>query len=188
LVQCPTDKRNWNLSQEILLRLRQSLAKEQEDFRDPELKALFLFIEVMSWKVPAWHHRGDPQFSWLSNPYLFEAFRRAIAHLMSAMRPSGEIVAPPPEPERNHRDDLFGDSSAPFKYPDSVDEYARRLARRVIERANEAAYVRHERGPVRLSVGGQEVEISPDEEDDAIMGLDHSLDTAAKMLLRGGKK
>jgi hypothetical protein len=180
--------------------LRSALEKKSADLlRSEELRDLFFLIESLTMYVQAHHHQNDSQYSWYSNPYLFEAFRRAIAHLMTVMRPEGEIVPPPqaPKPEREKRDrpnpllDFadFYDELYAFKYPDSVDDYARTIVRELIERARTEVFFEDSRGTSKrvITLDGEEVEIVPDEDDDYTTRTNRGLSRAARKLFRRGK-
>jgi hypothetical protein len=181
--------------------LRSALEKKSADsLRSEELRDLFFLIESLTMYVQAHHHKNDPQYSWYSNPYLFEAFRRAIAHLMTVMRPEGEIVPPPPAPKpegQNHNDTDnpflgfadFVDELTGFKYPDSVDDYARTIARQLIERARTEVFFEDSRGTSKrvVTLDGEEVEIVPDEDDDYTARKNRGLSRAARKLFRRGK-
>jgi len=189
-------KHGWNLSQEILMRLNWSVEKEILESRSMDLKALNGFVDVLSRYAGA-HYLDDSQYSWRSNPYLFEAFRRAIGYLMIPMRPAGEIVPPPSEPapptptESETRDNPFISAGREdseffrFKFPDSVDEYAKDLAHTVIDRARMEMAYEDSRDPAKeriLTIDGEEVRVSDDD-----MRMNWTLADAARQLLRGGK-
>jgi hypothetical protein len=55
---------------------------------------------------------------------MFAALRAGIIDLLDRLRPSGEIVTPPPGPEEM-RDDEEGPVLFRRKFPDSPEEYAR---------------------------------------------------------------
>jgi hypothetical protein len=176
-------KYGWNLSQEILMRLNWSVEKEILESRSMDVKALNGFVDVLSWwAVP--YHLDDSQYSWRSNPYLFEAFRRAIGYLMIPMRPAGEIVPPPSEPAPPTESDWYSG----FKFPDSVDEYAKHLARTVIDRARMEMAYEDSRDPAKkriMTIDGEEVELM--EGDEQWMRMNWTLADAARQLLKGGK-
>jgi hypothetical protein len=189
-------KHGWNLSQEILMRLNWSVEKENLDSRSMDLKALNGLVDALSRTAGA-HYLDDSQYSWRSNPYLFEAFRRAIGYLMIPMRPAGEIVPPPSEPapppptESETGDNPYIslarllDSEFRFNFPDSVDEYAKDLAHTVIARARMEMAYEDSRDPAKeriLTIDGEEVRVSDDD-----MRMNWTLADAARQLLRGGK-
>ena len=192
-------KYGWNLSQEILMRLNWSVEKENLESRSMDLKALNGFVDALSRSAGA-HYLDDSQYSWRSNPYLFEAFRRAIGYLMIPMRPTGEIVPPPSEPapptptESETRDNPYRrlaqqlDSEFRFKFPDSVDEYAKDLAHTVIDRARMEMAYEDSRDPAKkriLTIDGEEVELM--DGDEQWMRMNWTLADAARQLLKGGK-
>jgi len=188
-------KHGWNLSQEILMRLNWSVEKEILESRSMDLKALNGLVDALSRTAGA-HYLDDSQYSWRSNPYLFEAFRRAVGYLMIPMRPAGEIVPPPsepalPPPTESERDNPYIslawrlDSEFRFKFPDSVDEYAKYLAHTVIDRARMEMAYEDSRDPAKeriLTIDGEEVRVSDDD-----MRMNWTLADAARQLLRGGK-
>jgi hypothetical protein len=143
------------------------------------IEALLLFLSKQ-------HHWGDQKYDWHSNPYLFEAFRLAIGYLMTVMRPPGQITTPPPPPKSGDYatfaqfadfiEDMNQDQG---KYPESVDDHARYIARSVIGRAREQ--MRVEGG------GGKRVTVGYDD-DDWELGIDHLLADAARTLFDRGKK
>jgi hypothetical protein len=179
--------------------LRLALEKKViEQTRPKEVRQLFTLIEALLYYLPKQHHWNDPKYDWHSNPYLFEAFRLGIGYLLSTMRPSGEIVAPPaqPLPPKRAVGELEGNPYARFadelredtqlKYPEAVDEYARHIARSVIGRAREQQSLedaRSSRRPITLSD-------RPNDNEDADweLRIDHLLADAARTLFDRGKK
>jgi len=81
-------KRNVSLSQELLFRLRVSLNRDRDEARDPAMRALcFLFSQAayaVHWNMPDWR----------SDPFLFRAVKLAIAKVLDALEPAGEIKLP----------------------------------------------------------------------------------------------
>jgi hypothetical protein len=77
-------KRNWNLSQEILMRLNQSLDREREGQRKPVVRAISFLItetaEMLSYD--------------LRDPFSFQAFKLAVARVLDAIKPPGEVRRP----------------------------------------------------------------------------------------------
>ena len=96
-------RRGWNLSREILLRLRCSLDKEREHRRSPAMRALCDLISDM-----AKHDlHTDQQQSWHRDPFTFRAFKVAVTRLLDGLEPAGEKRPPralepfgPPDAER----------------------------------------------------------------------------------------
>jgi hypothetical protein len=102
--------RGWNLSQELLLRLRWSLIKEQEHERDAAIRALcFLISEVAGYLNPG----RSP--NWYRDPFLFGAFRIAVAKVLGALQPPGEAQSPLVK---------IGTLSDTFKTPESAGDMA----------------------------------------------------------------
>jgi hypothetical protein len=82
-------KRNWNLSQEILMRLNQSLYREPEGRRDTATRAIcFLISELIKAGI-----RPNNDL-WHRDPFLFRSFRLAVGNFLSKIEPLGEIIAP----------------------------------------------------------------------------------------------
>jgi len=82
-------KRNWNLSQEILMRLNQSLDREQEGGYDTATRAIcFLISELIQAGI-----RPNNDL-WHRDPFLFRSFRLAVGNFLSKIEPPGKIIAP----------------------------------------------------------------------------------------------
>lgn len=171
--------------------LRTALEKKAaEETRSHELRRLFNLIETLCFFLSKEHHWDDQKYDWHSNPYLFEAFRLAIGYLMTVMRPPGQITTPPPPPKSSRYgtgDNIYAQDADFFedmiydqnKYPESVDDHARNIARSVIGRAREQ--MRVEGG------GGKRVTVGYDD-DDWELAIDHLLADAARTLFDRGKK
>ena len=85
--------------------------------RRPEpLRALFFCLEWLAHAIP--ENRRDDNYSVLSNPYMFAAFRAAVTKLLDALKPQGEIVRPE-APER------FGPFDVIPLFPDDPEERGR---------------------------------------------------------------
>jgi hypothetical protein len=104
-------KRNWNLSQEILLRLRCSLDKEREHRRNQTMRDLCWLISDMA-KRELLTDLPEQQ-SWHRDPFTFRAFRVAVAKLLERLEPPGEMRPPPI---------LAGADS--FEDPETLGEFA----------------------------------------------------------------
>jgi hypothetical protein len=86
-------KKGWSLSQQLLWRLRVSFEKENHaDHRDPATRALCFLIAETAQRV----HIGIP-VEWHRNPFLFRAFKLAVASLLDALAPAGAVESPLPE-------------------------------------------------------------------------------------------
>jgi hypothetical protein len=82
-------RRNRNLTDELIGRLRVSFAKEHEQKRDPATRALLFLISQVAEQV----HMNSP-IEWHQNPFMFRAFKLAVARLLDALEPSGKIQSP----------------------------------------------------------------------------------------------
>jgi hypothetical protein len=82
-------KRNWNISQEILLRLRCSLDKERENRRSAAMRALCYVISELG-RREFFTDFADRR-SWHREPFTFRAFKLAVTRLLDELEPPGEI-------------------------------------------------------------------------------------------------
>ena len=102
-------KKGWSLSQELLWRLRVSFEKENyADHRDPATRALCFLIAETAQRV----HIGI-LVEWHRNPFLFRAFKLAVAALLDQLE-SVVVSAKSPVPEfskvlKPHELQLIGD-------------------------------------------------------------------------------
>ena len=78
--------KNWNFSQELQWRLRQTF---EQDRRDPVMRGFAFLMEKTARRV----HMGAP-LAWRHNPFLFKAFRLAFAQVLESLQPRGEIASP----------------------------------------------------------------------------------------------
>jgi hypothetical protein len=86
--------------------------------RRPEpIRALFFCLEWLAHAIPV--NRRDDNYSILSNPYMFAAFRAAVVKLLDALKPQGEIV----NPRAPERFGIFG--VIPSLFPDDPEERGR---------------------------------------------------------------
>ena len=119
--------RSLSIVSEHLLQI--GLEKQAEHSNRPRaLRALFFLIEGLSRAIPA-HHQRDPKYSWRSNPYISDAFRAGVIHLLEVVRPAGEVIVPP-GPTREEED-------FPVDFTESPEDYGRIRARDLLL----AAYV-----------------------------------------------
>jgi hypothetical protein len=91
-------KRNWNLSQEILLRLRTSLNNEREEQRSPAIRALCFLIAQLADHIvgPKVIFDGEEEkeiaiYDWRRSPFFYKAFKIAVGQLLDALDPPGPI-------------------------------------------------------------------------------------------------
>jgi len=77
--------------------------------RSYKLRALFFLIERLAITIRGEYGRKprskklgreDPQYkySWVKDPYIFEAFRVGVMGILERLRPSGDVVKPPGDP------------------------------------------------------------------------------------------
>jgi hypothetical protein len=88
-------RRNRNLTDELIGRIRLSFAREHEQKRDPATRALLFLISQLAEQV----HMNSP-IEWHQNPFMFRAFKLAVARLLDALEPSGKIQTPNEEVAR----------------------------------------------------------------------------------------
>jgi hypothetical protein len=96
-------KRNWNLSQEILLRLRTSLNNEREERRSPAMRALCFLIAQLADHIVGPILIGEGKdgergeiavYDWRADPFFYKAFKIAVGQLLDALDPPGPIKTP----------------------------------------------------------------------------------------------
>jgi len=75
------------------------------------LRALCFLLDRLTEDISG-PHVQDPKYFWYLNPYMFQAFRTAVLHLLDALKPHGELVTPPSVPARDEEelDAIFNDS------------------------------------------------------------------------------
>jgi Arc-like DNA binding domain len=95
-LQAVAKRKGHSMSQELLARLASSFSREREEARDPAMRALCFLIADTARSVSGLFSTVDdkPAHDWRTNPFMFEAFKIAVAHLLSALRPKGEIRSP----------------------------------------------------------------------------------------------
>jgi hypothetical protein len=115
-----------SLSQTIEHLLLLGLHEKEERNRPRPIKAICYLITTLSKMVA--RNSTHSEYNWWSSPFMFEAYRAAVLHLLDAVRPEGEIVAPPtltkiePPPWQGKH----------AKY-DDPEEYGRDIARSLLE-------------------------------------------------------
>jgi hypothetical protein len=104
-------KRNWNLSQEILLRLRISLNNDREEQRSPAMRALCFLIAQLADHIVGPKLKGEGKefalYNWRADPFFYKAFKIAVGQLLDALDPPGPIKAPEITPENEAKLDPF---------------------------------------------------------------------------------
>lgn len=84
-----------SVAQVLLWHLRQSFNRNRELEREPAMRALCFLIAELAHNVSSLiDGRGRPLFDWRSDPFFFRAFKLAVAQLLDALEPGGEIEPP----------------------------------------------------------------------------------------------
>jgi len=86
-----------SLSTTVERLLRLGLYEKEKRAQESPLRAIFYLMGLLAERIPA-GLRADPKYNWRTNPFMFEAFTVAVRYLLDALRPPGEIIAPPPPP------------------------------------------------------------------------------------------
>jgi hypothetical protein len=133
LLEAEARRRGKSLSEVAEDLLQLGLEEIAELGRPKPLRALLFLIESLSNFIRD-PHQQDAKYSWHSNPYVFAALRAGIIDLLDRLRPSGEIVTPPPGPEEMGEDE---EGSGLFRhtFPDSPEEHARNIVDMLILQA-----------------------------------------------------
>jgi hypothetical protein len=122
-LEAAAHKRGWSLTQEVLWRLRASLTRDDhEQHQDRVLRALcFLISEMARKKIctgEPWYrdaHTEREGGQWHQDPFIFMAFRLAVAKLLEALQPPGELR----RPRTKSRGYFYG-----MDTPESLADYA----------------------------------------------------------------
>jgi hypothetical protein len=101
-------RRNHNLTDEVIGRIRASFAREYEQKRDPATRALLFLISQLAEQV----HMNSP-IEWHQNPFMFKAFKLAVARLLDALEPSGKIQSPSGDVARGYLEVARGTKEKP---------------------------------------------------------------------------
>jgi hypothetical protein len=84
-----------SVSQEVLRRIQESFNQERDKARDPAMRALCFLIAQLAGDVAGLtDEKGRPFFDWRTDPFFFRAFKLAIAQMLDALEPAGEIQPP----------------------------------------------------------------------------------------------
>jgi hypothetical protein len=124
LLEAEARRRRRSLS-EVAEDLLQLGLEEIADLERPKPNRALLFLISSLINGIRGPHREDPKYSWHSNPYMFAALRAGIIDLLDRLRPPGEIVIPPPGPEKEGWNEDEGNFRWRHTFPDSPEEYAR---------------------------------------------------------------
>jgi len=96
LVEAESERTGDNLSTTVGKLIKLGLSKKRELERDDPTKAICGLIEELAERIPGPYSR-DGSYHWRESPFMFEAFRKAVLHLLDEFRPEGEVVPPPPK-------------------------------------------------------------------------------------------
>jgi len=87
--------RGRSVSQEILRRVQETFRSDRDRARDPAMQALcFLIAQLAGGVAGLTDPQGRPAFDWRSDRFFFRAFKLAVAKVLDALEPSGEIRSP----------------------------------------------------------------------------------------------
>jgi plasmid stability protein len=115
-----------SLTQEMIGRLRESLARERIDRQDPAMRALCFLFQDLAERIHLRQPEFRRDFKWHHNRFYFRTFKLAVAQLLDALEPPGEIK--PPGRVRFAEDDpgfyaAFKQMVDAFKTPESAATY-----------------------------------------------------------------
>jgi Arc-like DNA binding domain len=84
-----------SVSQEVLRRIQGSFSQDRDRARDPAMRALcFLIAQLAGYVAGFTDPQGRPYFDWRTDRFFFRAFKLAMAKVLDALEPSGEIRSP----------------------------------------------------------------------------------------------
>jgi Arc-like DNA binding domain len=84
-----------SVSQEVLRRIQGSFSQDRDRARDPAMRALCFLIAQLAAEVSGLtDEKGQPYFDWRADPFFFRAFKLALAQVLDALEPRGEIRPP----------------------------------------------------------------------------------------------
>jgi hypothetical protein len=101
-------RRNRNLTDEVIGRIRASFVRDYEQKRDPATRALLFLISQLAEQI----HMNSP-IEWHQNPFMFKAFKLAVARLLDALEPSGKVQSPMAEVARGYLEVARGTKEKP---------------------------------------------------------------------------
>jgi hypothetical protein len=120
---------NWNVSQELLFRLRWSLEKEREERRDPATRALSYLISRVAQNV----QHDSLSKPWHLDPFTFRAFTLGVFRVLAALAPRGEVQPPDVSASRVHVR-VFQNEGERQLGPTEQAEYLHRAQRQMADR------------------------------------------------------
>jgi hypothetical protein len=115
-----------SLTQEMIGRLKESLARERIDRQDPAMRALCFLFQDLAERIHLRQPEIRPDFKWHRNPFMFRTFKLAVAQLLDALEPTGDIR--PPGRARTEKTapdfySVFKPVADAFKTPESAATY-----------------------------------------------------------------
>jgi hypothetical protein len=98
-LEATAQKRGHTLTDEVVARLRSSLARERDSDQNPAVKALIWVIAQLAKRISGGtlHNRElrlEEQKKWRTDRFRFRAFKFAVGKLLDALEPVGEIQSP----------------------------------------------------------------------------------------------
>jgi hypothetical protein len=87
-------ERGSSIAEALIWHLRRSLNRRREEERDPAMRALCFLISQIAKSTSPPAPGSDKSGVWRSNPFFFAAFKLAVAQLLDALTPPGEIIPP----------------------------------------------------------------------------------------------
>jgi hypothetical protein len=97
LIEAEARRSGLSLSTTVERLLRFGLDEKEKLNREAPLRAICYLVGLLPDRIPSgW--RFDPKYNWRTNPFMFKAFSVAVAYLLDALQPPGEVTPPPPPP------------------------------------------------------------------------------------------
>jgi hypothetical protein len=93
-------KRGRNVSEELLARLHASFAREDEQRREPVVRALNSAIFRLARNIRQFTLADVRNEEWVRNPFAFRAFKLGVAKLLDNFEPPGDVHPPVSEKGR----------------------------------------------------------------------------------------
>jgi hypothetical protein len=165
-----------SVSQEVLRRIQGSFYLERDKARDPSMRALcFLIAQLAGHVAGLTDSQGRPAFNWRTDRFFFQAFKLAVAKVLDALEPSGEIRSPKDMFDNLDRDEkgirLFEMVKATYETPEArADTAARTLFASLTQPSFDEYYFD---------------EIAPDHKANALQDFYGLLDARRDLQLRG---
>lgn len=132
-------KSGRSVSQELLIRLNVSFARERDMERDPAMRALCFLIAEIASQVVGPHKFNEetktetPIHNWRFEPFFYRAFKLAVGRILDLLEPMGDISPPKIRIEfgpnsglatQAEADQLAGILKQSFSSPEARADYA----------------------------------------------------------------